>query len=624
MQENDSSTTTEASAQTTLSQTFRCETRNTSVEDVDRAVELLRAFPPLAQKTYLTRRHPAARVPLFILAERGATLEQIKSIRELYETNNEIKLDNAAKSGLSRMHIKPELMKVMEGGKAPMEVLEFLVKEYPSLLEQRDSLGRCPVHKFLQRWSYGFYAGQTEECDQLALHMIQQFSASCDLDLFQLALHAGCSGEIVEFLVQRLNQRSLPAFNFQGSFNGTVSLRDAKAISRILPNLQDFSFHLTPATPSAEAFCHLMNSIAEANSLQKFAITINGGYLRQHGEPTAEALQRALATPSLEDVFLHVTAAERLHDHELGVFVAGLMGRTAPLNSVKLIVSEIPSTQPLLTLLASPTCPKSVRIQGGSWEHHVEDADNPAVQETPSESSLESLVIVGCTLKVKAMEAVLREATRAPALQQFKLLDTGDSFSSKMVEDIVESLPFCQNLKEIELINKEGIQYSSICRLINHNNMTDLRKIGFSAPRGKRADSCQCLVETLEDNTTLEYLHCAGGIREPQDEKARLKIGYYLHLNRNGRKRTRDLELTRSEFVHMLSSVTTSSDDIRDNDQASSHCEQHPGGGSILFGLLREDPALWASTDSYLKRRASALLLEPAQRRRSSKKIRLS
>ncbi|CAB9514420.1 expressed unknown protein [Seminavis robusta] len=557
---------------------------------IELAVGLLLQHPKLARKTYLTKRAPTARYPLFILAQSGASLAQVKSVFALYSSEeHKEKLQSVHQGSHSRILPKPELMQVMEGGKASFDVLSFLVENCPGLLTHNDAIGGLAVHKFFRRWGYGFYRVEgSQKCDNLAFSMIQKCPACCDFDLFWLALQVESSDKIVDMIVEQLLKRGdIDSLEYKGTALGParsgfdLSVRDVKAITKLLEKAETFSFDPFPGALTPDTFRSLMNGIMDAKTLRQVSLSLDGQFLETH-DAARTHFRRALANSSFEEfkLFLPVfgsTADAMVHD-----MVAAFRFRNKPLVSLTLENGHFTSMNSLMRLISSD-CTRSLVFRSVGLPQHAHTGTNTPA---PDNQCLESFEMVGGYLTpatdTDTTAALIRCLGAIPSLERLVFQRPKESLSEDATDLVADLLRRSQNLKELDLPLDMRVDVSSICEVLKDNNT--LRSFSCWPVVGHEEAQARSRSQTVKVNTTLIRFDCYGlGCRDGRDSFT--ETDYHLYLNRFGKRQARDPETSKATFVKLLDGVS--------NDKSFLHRFIVAAEHSVLYGLLRENPTVW-------------------------------
>ncbi|CAB9502573.1 expressed unknown protein [Seminavis robusta] len=192
-------------------------------------------------------------------------------------------------------------------------------------------------------------------------------------------------------------------------------------------------------------------------------------------------------------------------------------------------------------------------------------------------SCLEEVHMAGCIMPRHLIQAIVRLLARsAPALKHFTFEPNGSARVDATLP-LLGLLEQATKLEELTLSQVIQVDPVPFCNALRSNR--SLRKLEMDP--GTQALVLlmrHCLCQMLESgNMTLQQVTCGEAGTDMFG-----KMQFYLELNQLGRDRVRDL-CTMEQLVPILRGVATTTFGCNDKEVG------------LLYGLLRENPALWAT-----------------------------
>lgn len=499
--------------------------------------------------------------PLSILLCDGATKDTLEAIYKLYPHT----LSEPSERGKLPLHYACEFG-------TEDTVIEFIIDNFPPASFVRDREGYLPIHIAMEQ-------SITRQASFRTLAaLVKVFPGSvwepmhCSTPL-DCAFNFRYSQNVLNLFLEQIPS-SLAAF--QLSKDCFLSLEAAQSISNyLLPRLTQFT--CLARSQSIEAFQHIMDCLQQNESIAKLSFVLPRYVFSEGGAAFSKMLQENKAI--LDITFLGaeprlVTTAGFEHDRCIHPIMEGLQSSIMQRDSLTLTDFALSDSALLSDLLCSPNIPttvslSNVRISGESLNSSI----------SWSKSFVEDLNLHLCHMEYSFVADIL---SRLNLLPNLRALSFGATFLHEGILDVTEpicALLFQNRLFSLTIDNDHNtliLDMKSVCGALEHNHTLKYLDVYWAL---ESKEGMSYLVSLLDNhNVTLNTVPITTeSFRSPMGQK----IQYYTKLNRYGREVARESDTNLSDLIFLLSeAVTATSAPFAD--------------GNILFGLLRETPALWS------------------------------
>jgi len=573
---------------------------------LNRAVMLLKKFPALAMERFMAKRNRGnkPRYPLFLLAEHAARLKS--HIEPVYNLAPAVLEDEKQTYGPEKNPESLHILKFLD-----LEVLAFLVEQYPRFAVETNQRCRCILSFLFQRPWKPSEEGKIKSIVHKARHLLCNYAKSSIME------DAIWSTDPVSKTQAVLRYLDFPCAHLVGARDELLVPQGVLAICQLLPPLQEFS--IAPLTGyQSDVFASLLTSLKDLGS-RLLTIQLDClGFLQL--APTAwDSLQSMLQSCSLqclEKIFLDF-GSEYMSGYrpwdDVGCDVAltkiaeGLARREVPIEVlvVDRATVKAPESIPLLLEGANKTVERvqlydlSMKISSASPVESI--ASSWKVKPEAGGSRLDSLSFslnesVTDRDTSDFFHALSLVLPRIPSLRKMYSLQSPYRRLKPFAggNGLVQLL---SNIPHLHHVDLERFQVDLSClEGAFVNSSWKFLEVDMCKKDGCASLDTQicCLTTILESGRNTELTTC----RILNIPRARLnpfvlsrlnkefpKVKYFTTLNRVGRRTAGNPATTVPKLLSLIRCTKTAFwNGRKETDELG-----------LTYGLLRENPAIWSS-----------------------------